>query len=244
MKLRTALAALIIAGLAFEPAGVFAVIPPPKPNPLAPQVKAVNQARIKMEQAQGQFLVIRKKIEIVFEAKPDWKAAKDALDKAKAEYDAAGRKVAASLESVPAYKALMVKRDKAQSVIDAATNPQVASAADDVPKVTNEDLTSATNDHRDAVVEMKKMEKDVEDADPNYAVLKQKYDDARAAWDAMQMEVDAAVKLDPAYPAAQQAVDQAEAAYKQAREQLAAAAKSIRDAAAAAARAKARSGGR
>src|SRR5580692_3526770 len=102
MKLRTAFAALIVAGLAIVPAAVFAVIPPPKVNPLAAQIKAVNEARIKVDKAKAQFLVIRKKVEIVFEAKPEWKAAKDAMDKAKAEFDAAGRKVIASLEPVPA----------------------------------------------------------------------------------------------------------------------------------------------
>jgi hypothetical protein len=66
------------------------------------------------------------------------------------------------------------------------------------------------------------MEKEAWDNDPGYIAAKEKYAGTIAAWDALQVQVDAAAKLEPGYPAAREALDEAEKAMKQAREQLAA----------------------
>jgi hypothetical protein len=240
MKLRHSLAVLVavLTGLAIAPKNASAL--PTPPNPLAQQRKAVSDAQHKLDDARKQLLVIRRKVEVVFEAKPEFKLAKDAMEKSRAEYEAAGRKVTAALEKTTPYKALIAKRDKAQAIVESATSATAAGSDADAPKITPEDQAKARADHVAAVFAMKAMEKEAMEADSNYATLKQKNTDALAAWTALETQVDDAVKLDPAYGPAEKAVEQAEAALKQANDSLAQAAKAQRDAAAAASKARAK----
>jgi hypothetical protein len=211
---------------------------------MAGQQKAVHDAQANVDAAKRQLLVIRKRVEVTFETKPDFKAAKEAMDKAKAEYDAEVRKIAFNLEKSPDYVALVKKRDTAQALLDKSRNPANTDSGADPVKITDEEITAAVKDHGDAALAMLAAQKQAEEADPNIPVLKQKRADAQAAWDALELQVDEALKADPQYPPAQQAVDSAEQSLAQAKEQLAAASKAQRDAEAAAARNKASTIGR
>ena len=228
MKLR--IAPLLLIMLTVLPATGLAVIPPPKSNPLAGPNKAVRDAQVNLELAKKQVLAIRNKVELQFESKPDWKAAKAAIDKAKADYAAAVKKIADALEKNPDYKALEVKRDKAQAILDQESHPAATPSGDDPVKFTDEQIADATKDRFEAGQAIIEMQKSAEDNDPSLLDLRQKLQDAKATWDALELQVDEAVKLDPAYPAAETNVTQAETQLAQAKQNLAQAAQAERQA--------------
>ena len=229
MKLRIAHLMLILAGFTALPATVLALPPTtPKPNPLAGPNKQVHDAQAALEVAKKQFLVIRRRVEVVFEARPDFKTTKVAMDKAKADYDAGNAKVVANLHKNPEYIALEAKRDKAQAVLDQESHPAPTPSGDDPVKLTVEQIDAASKDRTESGLAIRAMQKSAEDNDPTIVDLRQKMLDTRAAWDALQAQVDEAVKLDPGYSQAQTAVEQAEAQLKQARDAMAQAAQAAR----------------
>ena len=217
MKLRIAgmmaLAAVLALGSAWASAATT-----PRTSPLAGPTQALADARANLIKAKAAVDVIRKKLMPSFETKPDFKAAKDAIEAAHAEMDAATRHLTATLQSSPEYKAQIAKREKAQLVIDGGlkTGP---SSDDNAVKVTADDLGDAHKDRIEAVYAIKKMEKDAQENDTRYVAARLKYKEAEEQWENLQGQVDDAVKLDPGYPAAQQGVQKAEEALKQAQDQ-------------------------
>lgn len=239
MNTRTYLAAAMVAmfwiGAANSPAQAPSTFQPRQPSPLAGPTKAVTEARVALEKAKSQLLVIRKRVEITFASKPEFKAAKDAVDAAKQNYDRVSRRVLSKLQADPAYKDLLARRDKAEATLALANRPS-APTADDSGKISDADLAAAGQERTDVGIAMKKMESEALDNNAEYGAAKQKLADARAAWEALEPQVDDAVKIDPEYPATQQNIESAQQAYDQAKEQLASAAKAQREAAAAASR--------
>ncbi|HWE92737.1 MAG TPA: hypothetical protein VG269_02080 [Tepidisphaeraceae bacterium] len=233
--IRTALIAAAFAGL---PVVARAVPNNTGPNSaLASGAKQVADARADLEKANKQMLVIKKRVSSTFEAKEEWKTAKDAVKESKAELEAAKKPVLEALVKKPEYISASGKRDAAQAAMDEANKPAAPGSEDsDKPKP---DPAAAAQAYTNAVLEMKKMNKEALEEDPKIVTAQQKYNDALAAYEALQVQVDDAVKLDPEYASAQQAVTAAEERYKQARESQAAAAKAAADAAAAAAKSKA-----
>ncbi|HET6246683.1 MAG TPA: hypothetical protein VFE47_03210 [Tepidisphaeraceae bacterium] len=245
MKLRFAHTLVLMVGLGVGSPLAMAVPPttPPRVNPLAGPQKQVNDARANLLAAKKALLAIRHKVEAEYASKPDFKKAKEAVEKSKLDYNAETRKVALNLQKDPTYVALKTKRAKAQAIMDQGNAPVVpTNSGDDPVKLTDEQISTAVKDHQDAVLAMRAMEKQAEEVDAKFATLKQQRDDANSAWEALQTQVDEAMKSDPGYAAAQQGVDAAEAQYKQATDALASAAKAQRDSEAAAAKARAASG--
>ncbi|MDB5331734.1 MAG: hypothetical protein JWP03_2885 [Phycisphaerales bacterium] len=231
---RTIRTALIAVAFAALPVVAHAV---PANSGLAAGAKQVADAKAEVDKANKQMLVIKKRVSSTFEAKEEWKAAKDAVKEAKTELDAAKKPVLDALVKKPEYIAAGAKRDAAQAAMDDANKPAAPGSEDsDKPKP---DVAAAAQAYTNAVLELKKMNKDALDEDPKIVAAQQKYADAIAAYEALQIQVDDAVKLDPEYAVAQQAVTAAEEHYKQARDAQAAAAKSAREAEAAAAKSKA-----
>ncbi len=215
---------LAVAGIAALPAGA---VPPnqPKINPMASQVKAVADAKAALDKAQAQVLAIRKRVSSVFELRPDFRAAKENLETSKAEYEAASKSVQDRLHLSAEYKALVARRDKAQALLDGSARRDIPSS-DDAPKLTDEEVAAAGHERADAGTAIKKMERDAEQNDASFLSAKQKYTEARQTWDNLQAQVDDALKLDPEYAPAEQAVTQAETNYKTARDAMAAASRS------------------
>lgn len=195
-------------GLAAQPPA------PPRPNPLAGPQKAVNEARAEVEKAKLAMFPIRKRVEAQFEVKPEFKAAKDAMAKSKADYELQAQKLTASLQKTPDYKAQVEKRDKAQLVLDNASKPTPIGS--DAPKISDEEVNAASKDRADAGLAIKKMETDATNSDPTYLSLKQKYNAAKSDWDALAVQIDDAMKLDPSYPDAKRNLDSAEMRLQQA----------------------------
>lgn len=198
---------------------MLAANPPPRPvSPLAGPTQALSAARANLLKAKAAVDVIRRRLLPAFENKPDWKAAKENLDAAHAEMDAATKHLVAKLDSDPEYKTQIARRDKAQAIIDHGT--AVAPSADDnAPKVTDEDISNAHADRIDAAYALLKIEKKAQEDDTRYVASRLKYKEAAEQWETVQSQLEDAVKLDPAYPAAGKAVDDAEAAVKQAQDQ-------------------------
>ncbi|HWE01103.1 MAG TPA: hypothetical protein VG326_01745 [Tepidisphaeraceae bacterium] len=227
MSLRIALVLLTFSLVSTFATGTFAAPQPPRPpSPAVVATKALAEARIKLNKVKGEVDVIRKRIAVNYEAKPDWKAAKETLDAAKAEYEAASKRVRLALENDPAYKEQIAKRAKAQATVDAGAKREVASADDNAAKLTDDDVNKAQQDRIDSAIAMKKMERESGENDSKFVAARQKEKEAQAAWDALQSQLDDAMKLDPAYPPVKIELDQAEAAVKQAQEQYNAATKS------------------
>jgi hypothetical protein len=234
---RTIRTALIAAAFAAFPLVAHAVPNSGANSAAANGQKQVAEAKAEVDKANKQMLVIKKRVSSTFEAKEEWKAAKDAVKEAKTELDAAKKPVLDALVKKPEYIAAGAKRDAAQTAMDDANKPAAPGSDDsDKPKP---DVAAAAQAYTNAVLELKKMNKDALDEDPKIVAAQQKYADAIAAYEALQIQVDDAVKLDPEYATAQQAVTAAEERYKQARDAQAAAAKSAREAEAAAAKSKA-----
>ena len=221
MKLRIAQAFCALLVMTGIPLALQAATQPTV-SPLAGPIKAEHDAHAALDKARAQLLAIRKRIAVGFDAKPEWKSAKDELDQAKTAFDAADKKLVSTLDQNPDYKALAVKRDKAQAIVDASLVP-AAPTADDTTKLTEEDIANARRDRIEAASALKKIQKEAESNDPAYLAAKQRYSEARQAWDALQSQLDDAVKADPEYKPDMQAIDQAEAAWKSARDALAAA---------------------
>ena len=78
-------------------------------------------ARVAVEKAKAQLLVIRKRVMASYETKPEWKAAKTEMDQSKAAFDAASHKLAGTFDKNPDYQALIVKRDKAQKILESSS---------------------------------------------------------------------------------------------------------------------------
>jgi hypothetical protein len=232
MKLRIVRFVLALAGAALPASALHAqTATTAKPaNPLAAQQQQVKDAQAAFDTAKRQVLIIRKRVEATFSSKPEWATAKETMDKAKIEFDMAQRRVTTALEKNPDYKKEVARKETSQAVIDQATNPKPTASGEDPAKVTDEQLAAATKDHTEAALAIISMQKNVGENDTAYQASKQKYMDAKAAYDALQTQVDDAVKLDPDYAPAQTAVESADAALKTAREALAAANKAQQDA--------------
>jgi chromosome segregation ATPase len=236
--IRTAVFAAAIAALPLVTLAIPGSTPGQNSQAAANQ-KQMADARAEVEKAQKQITAIKKRVSSVFEAKEEWKTAKDAVKQAKTELDAAEKPVLDALMKKHEYVALGAKRDAAQAQIDEANKPATPGSEDsDKPKP---DLAAASQAYTNAVIELKKMKKDALEEDSKVVAARQKYNDAVAAYEALQVQVDDAVKLDPEYPAAEQALAAAEERMKQTRESIAASAKAAREADAAAAKSKAQS---
>lgn len=224
MKFHAAVCTLMLVGASLaQGANPPAPAPARAPSPAAQAAKALSDARAADAKAREAVDAIRHRVEARFETRREWKTAHEAVDNAHVEYDNLLAKTLEQVRKTPEYKENLVKRDKAQAVIDAGSKSQV-STNDDV-KVTSEDVNQAQQDRIAAVLAMKKMEREGEQNDARLIAARQKVKDAEAAWDALQPQVDEAMKQDPAYPAAQQALDQADQALQAAKDQYAAAQK-------------------
>ncbi|MDB5174709.1 MAG: hypothetical protein JWN51_3482 [Phycisphaerales bacterium] len=234
---RTIRTAVFAAAIAALPLVSFALPSNPgQSSANAAGQKQVADARMEVEKCQKDMAAIKKRVASVFEAKEEWKTAKDAVKQSKAELDAAEKPVLAALVKKPEYAAVAAKRDAAEAQKEEASKP-VSPGSEDIAKP-KPDLDAALQTYTNATIQMKKMTKDALDDDPKVAAARQKYNDALAAYNALQVQVDDAVKLDPEYAPAQQALATAEDRLKQARDSVAAAARSQREADAAASKSK------
>jgi len=226
MKLRVAYVLFALVGVIIVSAESFAAPTAPRPpSPVAIASKNLAEARSKLIKVKSDLDPIRKRLAVNFEVKPEWKAAKDALEQAKSDYDSAAKRVRAALEKDASYKEQVDKRTKAQAIVDASAKKDVPVADDNTPKLTDDDINKAQQDRVDSVITMKKMEREAGENDAGYVAARQKEKEAQTAWDAMQNQLEDAVKLDPAYPPIKTQIDQAEAAVKTAETQYEAAVK-------------------
>jgi len=226
MKLRVASTLMTLAGILLMAAGSFAVPTPRPPSPVAAASKKLAEARAKLVKAKDDLEPIRRRLAVNFEVKPEWKAAKEALDQAKDGYDSAARRVKVALEKDPTYKEQVEKRATAQKIVDASAKKDIPSADDNAPRLTDDDINKAQQDRVDSVIAMKKLERESGENDAAFVAARQKHKEAQTAWDALQNQLEDAIKLDPAYPSIKTEIDKAEAAVKSAQAQYDAAVKS------------------
>ena len=73
---------------------------------------------------------------------------------------------------------------------------------------------------------MKKLEREAGENDASFVASRQKHKKRKRTWDALQNQLEDAIKLDPAYPPIKTEIDKAEAAVKSAQAQYDAAVKS------------------
>lgn len=230
MKSRMICSFVIAGAMAGLPAISLAQVTTPSNNPLASQAQQVAEARKAVDAAKKQVAAIRRRVAASFESKDDWKAAKTALRQAQTAYSKANAHINEVIQKKPEYETIMQKIKESTAVLDSANQP----ASADKPKVSDDEINAAAKERTDAGLALEKLKRQTMDDDSTYLAAKQKLDEAKQQWDALQTQVDQAVKSDPEYAAAQQQVDQADQQYTQARLQLAQARKAQAAAAASA----------
>jgi chromosome segregation ATPase len=222
---RIAVAALLLAGIITLPGTTLAATTPKPPSAAATASKNLADARAKLAKAKTDLDVIRRRIALNFEVKPEWKSAKDALDDAKTKYESAAKHVQTALEKTPDYKEQVAKKAKAQAIVDAGAKGTGPSSDDSATKLTEDDLNKAQQDRIDSAIMLKKMQHEADESDATFVAARQKLKEAQDAWDALQSQLDDAMKVDPAYPPVKTEIDQAEAGVKSAQEAYASATK-------------------
>jgi len=186
--------------------------------------KAVLDAQLKVKQARDKIAQTRGTIELTFQTKDDWVAAKKALADARAQYAAALRPVMAALQKNAEYQKLMERRKAAQDTIETLkAAPRGSGSADQ--KAQDDDMSAAAGEMLNAGFALNKMESDARDADPALAAAKDAVDDAKKTFDALEAQVTAAMQSDPQYIQEQTELTAAEAELLTARTSLASAEK-------------------
>ena len=103
MKLRIASTLMTLAGILLMAAGSFAVPTPRPPSPVAAASKNLAEAGPSSSRQRKTWSRLER-LAVNFEVKPEWKAAKEALEQAKVDRLAARQVLAALVRMMPHYK--------------------------------------------------------------------------------------------------------------------------------------------
>lgn len=170
---------------------------------------ALLDARRQLKDAEAIVTKIRSdmnKIKVRFssryEGKTEWEEAQKAMKKAKAEYNAANKKAMARLQASKEYQAQKEKLTKADEQVEAVQGKR---------KIDKKALDKALQDRTDAALAIRKLESNMVREDPALVEAKQKLADAKETWQALQEELDEAVKQDPDYQAMEVELETAQA---------------------------------
>ena len=189
---------------------------------LAEQRKAVREAEVEVSRIRNEMNKIKTRLAVKYEGKEEWESAKNNLKTAEAAYEKARKAALARLYASPEYKAAKDKQLKAEHAIAA----QQAAGA----RIDQKALEKAQQDRFDSGLALRKLEDQAMAADPRIAETKAKVAEAKKAWEALQDELDEALKQDPEYVAAQQQLEQAQANVDQMKASLAQSAAAEREA--------------
>ena len=219
-SLKFALGAMIAAGLsAALPAPAHAQYPG-QPygggnsganSALAQSRKAIKEAELEVTKIRSEMTKIKARVSQKFEGKEEWETAQKNLKAAEAAYDQARKRALAKLYASPEYKAAKDKQLKAEQTI----------AAVGAKGSNSKDLDKAQQDRLDAGLALRKLETDALQGDPKIPEAKDKLEEAKKTWEALQDELKEALELDADYVAAQQQLETAQAQVDSMKAQLA-----------------------
>jgi chromosome segregation ATPase len=234
MKLRfwfaSGLAAVVLGLSVSSSRAQTSAAPVPAVNPLAAPRKAVLDAQSAVNALHTKIAQIHVRIQSGFESRADWAAAKKAVADAQAQYDAAQKPVMDALHANPDYQQLVTNRKAAQDKMDELKAQ--SQATDSEGQQAQEDaLSQAAGEVVNDGYAMLKMEREARDNDSTLTAAKEQLSDAKAALEALQAEVTAAMQGDPEYQAAQTELTSAEQQLTSARAALLAAQNAQRPAA-------------
>jgi multidrug resistance efflux pump len=195
-------------------------------SPVAQASKSLNDAHVKLRQAQLEVQKIRDKEKAELMKKPEWLPVAAELKKAEEAVAAAKRAATNTAHTKPDYVAAEKERENADKVRQQAGAP-IPPGSDATP-VSDADLATANNSYITASMRMKAIEKQIMTDDQALGDANAKLDAAKAKMAQLDAEVDEALKNDQSFQQlqqgvvqAQQQVDQAQQQLTQARQQLA-----------------------
>jgi chromosome segregation ATPase len=207
-----AFAALLTGGLAAAlPSPATAQYPGQEgrtgPDPALQEAqRQLKEAKAGVSKVRGDMSKIKTRFASRYEGKSEWEDAQKAYKKAEAEYNAANKKALQKLQNSKEYKALKEKQAKADAQV---------TELQDKPKVDKKVLDKALQDRTDAAIAVRKMETALVKDDATLTAAKEKLDDAKKTWEALQEEMDEAVKQDPEYQALEAELEAAQANVEQ-----------------------------
>ena len=168
---------------------------------LAQSRKAIKEAELEVTRIRSDMNKIKARVAQKFEGKEEWETAQKNLKAAETAHEQARKRALAKLYASPEYKAAKDKLLKAEQAIASAAAKDGSS----------KEMDKAQQDRLDAGLAVRKMETDALRADPKIAEAKDKADEAKKTWEALQDELKEALELDAEYVAAQQQLETAQA---------------------------------
>ncbi len=214
---RFALVALLTGGMAAVlPTPASAQYPgtggPRGPDPAMIEArKQLKLAEAEVTRVRGDMGKIKTRFAARYEGKAEWEEAQKNLKKAEAAYTAANKKALNKLQQSKEYQALREKQLMADEQVTAMQGKA---------KVDKKLLDKALQDRTDAAIQMRKLEAQLVQDDPALTAAKENRATANKTWEALQEELDEAVKQDPDYQALEAEMETAQANVEQVKASL------------------------
>ena len=180
---------------------------PRGPDPAMVEAKKqLKLAEAEVARVRGDMGKIKSRFAARYEGKTEWEEAQKNLKKAEASFAAANKKALNKLQQSKEYQALKEKQLKADEQVTAMQGKA---------KVDKKLLDKALQDRTDAAIQMRKLEAQLVQDDPALTAAKDKLAEAKKTWEALQEELDEAVKQDPDYQAREAEMETVQATVEQ-----------------------------